>query len=391
MKALRITLSLDPQQGGVAQAIRSTVPRMREAGVDFEVVTLDAADATFIKNDSFKVHALGPAVSPWKYSKTLLPWLTSNIASYDAIIIDGLWTYCSYATMKAVDLMRARQNVKVPKVLVMPHGMLDPYFQRDPSRRLKAARNWLYWKLLEASVINNADGLLFTCEQELMLARQPFRPYRPKREYNVGLGIEEPPARSHEMIAEFISGCPQLKGQPYFLFISRIHEKKGVDILVNAYARTRHADSPKLVIAGPGLETPYGQRIKQNVEAHGLENEVLFPGMLLEARKWGAFYGCVAFCLPSHQENFGIAVVEALACSRPVMISDQVNIWREVQNTGGGIISNDTVDAFAQSFIQWNNMTGEQRAVMGRNARTAFEEHFSIVPASNIMAKVLID
>ncbi|MGC3942934.1 MAG: glycosyltransferase [Chryseolinea sp.] len=389
MKVLRITLSLDPVQGGVAQAVRSTVSRLREANADCEVLTLDAPDAAFIKNDSFKVHALGPASTPWKYSKALLPWLTNNLSSYDAVIIDGLWTYCSHATIKAIKILRSKNKGRIPKVFVMPHGMLDPYFQRDPSRRLKAIRNWVYWKLFEAEVINDADGLLFTCEQELLLAREPFKPYHPKKEYNVGLGIEEPPVKSQAMIDEFHSHCSQLKGQSYFLFISRIHEKKGVDILVKAYARTRQNNSPKLVIAGPGLETPYGQQIEQEVRALGLENEIFFPGMLQGTLKWGAFYGSVAFCLPSHQENFGIAVVEGLACSLPVIISDQVNIWREIKDNGGGIVSADSSDEYAKSFERWNTMTDAQRAEMGRGARASFEKHFSIIPAAKKMAAVL--
>lgn len=389
MKVLRITLSLDPVQGGVAQAIRSTVPRLLQADAECEVVTLDPPDASFIKNDRFKVHALGPASTPWNYSKTLLPWLINNLSSYDAVIIDGLWTYTSHATIKAIGQLTLNRNNRVPKVFVMPHGMLDPYFQRDPSRRLKAIRNWFYWKLFEAKVINNADGLLFTCEQELLLAREPFKPYHPKREFNVGLGIEEPPVKSDEMVEEFLSSCAPLKGNPYFLFISRIHEKKGVDILVKSYARSRRSDSPKLVIAGPGLETPYGQQILQEVKDLGLENEIFFPGMLQGGRKWGAFYGSLAFCLPSHQENFGIAVVEALACGRPVIISDQVNIWREIEDNGGGIISADNSDGYTKSFERWNQMSEQQRTEMGVGARAAFEKHFSIVPAAKKMVAVL--
>lgn len=163
MKVLRITLSLDPVQGGVAQAVRSTVPRLREANADCDVVTLDAPGAAFIKGESFKVYAMGPPSSPWKYSKTLLPWLIDNLPAYDAVIVDGLWTYCSYAALKAVKSLRAKQHARVPRLFVMPHGMLDPYFQRDSRRRLKAIRNWFYWKALEGDVVNNSDGILFTC------------------------------------------------------------------------------------------------------------------------------------------------------------------------------------------------------------------------------------
>lgn len=111
--------------------------------------------------------------------------------------------------------------------------------------------------------------------------------------------------------------------------------------------------------------------------------------MLQGAAKWGALYGSEAFCLPSHQENFGIAVVEALACSRPVIISDQVNIWREILQRGGGLVSADNTDAYARSFEQWYAMTEQQRSDMAFGARAAFENHFSIVPAAKKLAEVL--
>ena len=82
----------------------------------------------------------------------------------------------------------------------MPHGMLDPWFQRDKSRRVKAVRNWFYWWLVERGVVNAADALLFTCQQELELARTTFGGYRPKREMDVGYGIAEPPAKATLML-----------------------------------------------------------------------------------------------------------------------------------------------------------------------------------------------
>src|SRR5690606_34234799 len=152
-----------------------------------------------------------------------------------------------------------------PKYFVMPHGMLDPYFQKAEGRRLKAIRNWLYWKLIEHKVVNNADGLLFTCEEERLLAKQPFKPYRTKKEYVVGLGIDVPPIHHADMDKAFQDCCKSLENRPFLLFLSRIHEKKGVDLLVKAYetlASNATSELPALVIAGPGLDSPYGKQIE---------------------------------------------------------------------------------------------------------------------------------
>src|SRR5690606_11843088 len=106
------------------------------------------------------------------------------------------------------------------------------YFQKAEGRRLKAIRNQLYWKLLENNVVNNAEGILFTCEEECHLARQPFQPYRPKTTYVVGLGVESPPSYQEIMDVEFQNNCKGLENRPFLLFLSRIHEKKGVDLLI---------------------------------------------------------------------------------------------------------------------------------------------------------------
>jgi glycosyltransferase involved in cell wall biosynthesis len=267
--------------------------------------------------------------------------------------------------------------------------MLDPYFQRAPERKLKAIRNRIYWQLIEADVINRADGILFTCQAELILARDPFRPYRPKRESNVGFGIEPPPASTDSMHSAFFKKCPQLKGQRYLLFISRIHEKKGLDLLITAYSKIAGDRAPRLVIAGPGLESEYGQNIQRMVTDKGISAFVFFPGMLSGDEKWGSFYNCEAFVLPSHQENFGIAVVESLACSKPVLISNKVNIWREIETAGGGIVADDTIEGTCRTLELWMNLSSEERKAMGDYARKAYQENFAIDPVAHRIIQAL--
>lgn len=386
MKILRVIGSMDPSEGGPCQGIRNSIPALERLGVQNEVVTLDDPHAPFLAKDSFQIHALGPSSGPWGYGSRLLPWLSANLGRFDIVIIHGLWQYYSHAASAAVHgLNKASEgNAAVrPKVLVMPHGMLDPYFQRAPDRKLKAIRNWIYWKIIERKVINNADGMLFTCQAELLLAREPFRPYHPRLELNVGYGIQEPPQFAESMREAFAGKCSDLNGQPYILFLSRIHEKKGVDILIKAYARTYASSSPRLVIAGPGLEGAYGHRLKELIrENEKIKDAVIFPGMLTGDAKWGAFYGCEAFVLPSHQENFGIAVVEALACAKPVLISDQVNIWQEIQAEGAGIVAPDSEKGVVEILEKWNLFSEKEKIEMGQKARLAFEKLYAIDPAA---------
>ncbi|CAN5445592.1 hypothetical protein BH10BAC3_BH10BAC3_32510 [soil metagenome] len=390
---LRVITSMDPASGGPCQGIRNSIPALNKLGVYTEVVCLDAPNTSFLHKDSFPVHAIGPAKGPWAHSKALIPWLVSHFENFDIVIAHGLWLYQTHAVRKALQIYR-KQNTgkKAPRFYVMPHGMLDPYFQKASGRKLKALRNLAYWKLIESKVVNGADGVLFTCQAELELARQPFTPYAPKKELNVGYGIPAPPIFNEDMNLAFQACCPLLKDRNYFLFLSRVHEKKGVDILINAYKKTLAAypEMPCLVIAGPGLETAFGKQLFALVENEvQLTSKVFFAGMLTGNAKWGAFFGCDAFVLPSHQENFGIAVVEALACTKPVLISNQVNIWHEIETCNGGFVANDTEAGTIELFRKWNSLTPFERKSMELNAKQTYEQFFAVDPAASRMFKSL--
>jgi glycosyltransferase involved in cell wall biosynthesis len=446
---------MDPLCGGPCQGIRNSIPALATLQCENVVVCSDDPQSEFLQSDDFVVHALGKANGAWQKNAKLTPWLMHNLIHFDSVIIHGLWLHHSYATWKAVVRHRSFHNSSNPKLFLMSHGMLDPWFQRHPSRRLKAWRNWLYWKVIEKHVVNGVDGLLFTCEQELLLARETFPGYRPKREINVGYGVTEPPVRTPEMDAAFRATTPELNGRPYLLFLSRIHPKKGVDLLLKAYAsvlrngtlerplpETGTADLgpssrfmlsrralapvaacgeatkpglapngslneqsqtgrgepngmgglrrevPDLVVAGP-IDSEYARRMFGMAKELGLSDRVHFPGMLSGDAKWGAFYGCEAFVLPSHQENFGIAVAEALACSKPVLISNQVNIWREIESSGAGIVAADTEQGTIHLIERWCTMSGLEKESIGLKARVCYREHFDIVKSTQRMANAL--
>lgn len=387
---------MEPASGGTSQGIRNTIPALQDLGIANEVVCLDAPGSAYLQQDNFKIHAIGPFKGPWQYAASLLPWLLQNLQRFDVVIINGLWLYHGFAVAKAVRQMQS-QNKEVPKVLVMPHGMLDPYFQKAESRKLKAIRNQLYWKLVEHKVINRADGLLFTCASEMELARQPFNPYHPKREFNIGYGIMPPPGFHPAMEQAFRSRVTALGESSYLLFLSRIHEKKGVDLLIKSYAFLfSEMDSmdkiklPKLVIAGPGLETDYGIQMLDLVKSvPGLSDYVFFPGMLSGDSKWGAFYGCKAFVLPSHQENFGIAVVEALACGKPVLISNQVNIYKEIEEGGAGLVEADSLAGIVKLLKNFFELPARGLNDMQKAAYACYKEQFSIEKTSLLFAKTI--
>ena len=407
MNVLHIIPSMSLSSGGTSQGIRNIIPELEKLGIRNEVVCLDGQIETDQVNDSFVINALGPAKGPWSYSSKLIPWLINNLSRFDVIIVNALWLYHGYAFNKAFKQYKKSLAGKAdlstyPAFFVMPHGMLDPYFQQAKERKLKAIRNWFYWKLIESKLINNANGLLFTCKTELLLARKSFSPYHPKKEINIGYGAQLPPVFIPAMADAFYEQCPQVKNAPFILFISRIHEKKGVDLLLKAYKNLvdktvnhnkQQADKllvPKLVIAGPGLETAYGVQMQQLIMDNELQDTVYFSGMLSGDAKWGAFYQSEAFILPSHQENFGIAVVEALACGKPVLISNQVNIWSEIKEAGAGFVEKDTIEGTENLLRSWQLLSSENKNNMSNNAVQCFKNNFSIEIAAKKFRDLVI-
>ncbi len=391
MKILRVINSMNPENGGPCQGIRNSIPQIDLMGHVSEVVCLDDSTDPWIGKDVFNVYAVGRASGPWAYNKNLLAWLMENLGNYDAVIVHGLWQYHSYAVIKAVRSFRKSGKLS-PRVYVMPHGMLDPYFQKAEGRKLKAIRNSVFWHLIESNVINSADGILFTCQEELDLASQTFSNYHPRAVFNVGYGILPPPNNNKVNIKAFYDLCQDAQGKPFILFLSRVHEKKGVDILLNAFDKVykSQSDAPMLIIAGPGMATEYGKSL-QNIVAQSdfLNSNVRFVGMIQGDIKWSAFYNCEVFILPSHQENFGIAVAEAMACSKPVLISDKVNIWQEIKNGGGGYVENDTEQGTENMLRQWLNTNSNEREMMAKHALDTYKQFFTVEQAANNLLKVL--
>ena len=219
-------------------------------------------------------------------------------------------------------------------------------------------------------------------------AQNAFWPYRVDGRV-VGYGtadIEGDPASQE---AAFRRAVPALADKPFLLFLGRIHPKKGCDILVEAFAQIAAAHPEiHLVIAGPD---PNGLRATMEpvARAAAIEERIHWPGMLSGDVKWGALRACKALVLPSHQENFGVVVAEALAAGRPVLISDQVNICREVQAAGAGMVCTDNVEGTTRMLGDFLTLSADALERMGRAARICFLERFEIGIASDTICAVL--
>jgi glycosyltransferase involved in cell wall biosynthesis len=260
--------------------------------------------------------------------------------------------------------------------------MLDPWFRR--TYPLKHLKKLLYWPWGEYRVLRDAAAVLFTSEEERRAARESFRRYRCNEEV-VSYGTAAPKLDLGAARAEFLARFPQVVGQRILLFLSRLHEKKGCELLIDAF-RQCGDESLRLVMAGPCADQAYLRQLRERAAG---DARVTFTGMLTGEVKWGAFTAAEAFVLPSHQENFGIAVAEALACGTPVLLSHKVNIWREIVDAGAGFAEEDDAAGTLQLLRRWLAAEPAEARAMRAAAKALFAERFEINRAVQSLLETL--
>jgi len=365
MRILHIVGTISPEAGGPTEAIRMLVKYAPE-GYTSELATLDDPSAPFLATLPFPVHALGSGKKSW-HSSRLTQWLRTNRDRFDGVMVHGLWEYTGLAVRRTI-------AGHIPYV-VFPHGMLDPYFKH--AFPAKHAKKWIFWLLAQYWVLRSAFRVLFTTAVERDLAKQSFWLHR-WTPMVVGLGAEPPAQNPHHSIPAFHQRCPAVEGHKFLLFLGRIDRKKGCDLLLEAFAAVSALDPTlHLVMAGPDA-TNWAEDLKKIAANAGIADRVHWPGMLKDEFKWGAFAACEAFILPSHQENFGIAVVEALACSRPVLISNQINIAPDVLADGCALVEPDTLEGTKRLLQNWIAQPPAARAAMRQHARLSFEQRYDM-------------
>ena len=373
VRYLHVIHSLNPEHGGPPQGVKQLASAAIRLQHQVEVVTLDSPATPWHRQWPCTVHCLGPGLLKYGFAPQFPRWLRQNVTRFDAVIVNGLWQYHSFATWRVL------RGSSVP-YYVFAHGMLDPWFKRQYP--LKHLKKLLYWPWAECRVLHDAQAVLFTSHEEMLLARQSFNRYSAKEvvvSYGTpGLPVDDAVAR-REL---FLQQHPQLRGKRLFLFLGRIHPKKGCDLLIEAFAPIARLDrSLHLVLAGP-YQTGMQARLTRLAQRLEVAHAITWTGMLRGDLKAGAFHAAETFVLPSHQENFGIAVAEALSCRIPVLISNKVNIWREVCADQAGFAADDTLAGTRQLLHKWLALSREERERMAHNAARCFSQRFHIDTAA---------
>jgi glycosyltransferase involved in cell wall biosynthesis len=268
-------------------------------------------------------------------NKAALAQVGSLLRDTDVLHLHAPWLRGNYQVAQL-----ARRS-GVPYVL-STHGMLD-----DWSMHQRGLKKRLYMKWIGRRTMNAAAMIHCTAEAELAQARKWFdNPPATVLPYLVNLSVFENspgPEAALALLPESARGLPRL------LFLSRLHEQKGVDILIHAAALLR--DTGKefvLLLAGSG-EAEYESYLRRLVSELKLGDHVLFLGLLTGDLKLSMYRAADLFVLPTRHENFGLVLTEAMACGVPVLTTRGTDIWREIQSAGA-VISDSTPAEFARQI-----------------------------------------
>jgi glycosyltransferase involved in cell wall biosynthesis len=370
---------MNPKMGGVVEAVNQAAINFNKNLHQMDVLTFDESDADWIKSQkNYRIIGIGKGHTSYAFNLRYIQWLLNHAKEYNFIILDGLWQFHIVGGY-------ILKLLKIP-FGVYTHGMLDPYFNENKLKYLKKLPFWLF---IERNVIAFANVTLFTCEEEKLLAQNSF-PFYCSTPKIATLGVNLPSPFNSNLNTQFHDKYPHLKDKRLGLFLSRINKKKGIDLLLQAFAKLDHLpDDFDLVIAGPDHDHMKISLMK--LCPKHLTKRIHWVGMLTGDIKWGAYQVANCFILPSHQENFGIVVAEALSTGTPVLITNKVNIWREIEAAKAGLVENDDVEGITKLLNQWFKLTAEEKRDMASKAKKCYQNNFSIESAVTDLERVLLD
>jgi glycosyltransferase involved in cell wall biosynthesis len=382
-RVLHIIISLDPADGGTVEGVVQLGQAWHKLGIAQDVLTFDPPQSPHAARYPGKVHMIGVArqgrLAQFIPDPEAVRRVREIAAGYDAVLVSGLWDPA------AVVARYALPGTGKP-YFVFTHGALDPWFRA--SYPLKHLFKQLSWPLTQAPLLAGAERVLFTTKAEQQRANRQFLPWRVNGAI-VGYGIAAPPSDPAVQIPAFRAALRELGDRGFLLFLSRIHQVKGCDNLIEGFARNAGRYSGDLVIAGSG-EPALLRELRRRAAALGVAERVHFIGMLAGDAKWGAFHACDAFVLTSHTESFGVAVVEAMACGKPVLITDQVRISQEIGEAAAGLIAPDTADGAADLVRRFVALHPDDRATMGDRAQQCFHDRFEVMHYARRLADVVL-
>jgi glycosyltransferase involved in cell wall biosynthesis len=355
MRVLHIIEGLAPWRGGLSRAPAHLSQALRGRGIDGEIITTTLPkDGEIFQPEGVEVQAFPRKVlRAWGYAPHMSQAIKAAIQRADLIHVHGLWCYPHLVSS------RAAWDAHKPYV-VCPHGMLDEWALSQGRFKKRIYANLIEWQTLRRAAVIHALG-----ESE---AANIKRLGITTQVVTIPNGVDEAEFDQLPDREVFIKKHPMLGGKTIFLFLGRIHPKKGVTLLAKAFAEVARArPDVALVVAGPD-EVGYLKEMEACMDAEGAAGRYVFTGLLAAEDRMEALAAADVFILPSYSEGFPIAPIEALAAGVPVIVTAACNIpGIEEQNVG--LISTTEVSTLSQAMIRLADNPA-LRKQMGANGRT---------------------
>ena len=370
LRILHVIPSISPLRGGPSKAIIEMVRALRKSGVDAEIATTNdhgpglldvplnhGIDYQGVPVRFFK--RFSPALSVMRefaYSRGFQQWLKQHIQEYDVIHVHAIFSFCStYA-------MYLARKTGVPYI-VRPIGQLEKW-----SLQQSKGRKAYYLRIIEKNNLLNAKAIHCTADSEQI---QALNVLPGLKTHVIPLGLVMPELLAHAK--QDLRQRWQLKdGIPILLYLSRLHPKKGIDILIEALAALQHP--VQLLIAGEGEKT-FKEQLNQQINTLGLSHCCHLIGFIDGVEKEQMLQGADLFVLSSHSENFGIAVLEAMASGTAVFVSEGVALSAIIKQHQLGYVSPLEVNAMAS---QLNTIVSDLPSSQkrGKAARHFVQTHY---------------
>ena len=304
-----------------------------------------------------------------KYSRPLALWLERNINSFDLAHIHAVFSHACVAAAGA-----CRKN-GVP-YLVRPLGTLDPW-----SLKQKSVRKRLFWHLGVKQMMAGAAAIHYTSAEEKRLA---------ETELSLSGGVVVPNGLDLSFIGRRAEPFGPLQSEightPYVLALSRIHPKKGFELLIESFAGLKKRGlfgDWRLVFAGAG-DAGYVDQLKALARRRGLNGDTIFVGWLEGDRKYAALKDASLLAMPSYQENFGISLIEAMACGVPVLVSPHVNLAPEIEEAGAGWVVAMRQDKLEKALAEALG-NEQERWRRGNNGRDLASSYAAVEVATRLI------
>jgi glycosyltransferase involved in cell wall biosynthesis len=366
MRILHVISGIAREQGGPTFALEGLARAQHQVGLDVTVVatwqmTEGRDNAKTFLDMGVKCHVYGPAHGKFSKFAGLNDIIAGHVKDADVVHIHAMWEEVQH-----VAAVEARK-VGVPYIWRACNAISRPIMQK--SYWLKRAV--LAWRLKRD--LNGAAAMHYATANErdesAWLNLKPPAVVEPN-------GVDPSPGAGDE--GRFRSSWPQLRGDRVLLFVGRLSNEKGLDLLIPAFARARARAKEQwsLVLVGSDPERPYRPTVEAMIRSCDLAGHVLLTGHLEGQAKADAYVAADLFVLPSRSENFGNVVLEALAAGVPTVVTRGIGLAKDVESMGVGAIAEYSVDSLASVLGEW--MTDDaRRERLSEHCRASVADRFA--------------